>query len=321
MSLFLHQRPSGVYVVGLIFATYPGTIKSRHLASFEELRVLGILKNRPEWQAGRWNGIGGKIEPGEWPIDAMCRETKQETGLDIPASAFSLICRLHSMTPSDPYSVVYFYKAWHDGEALEEVSNSGGPTDELCRLVSIGVITADNAHVHYNLRWILQMARNLQVGAERARWFDVYEDYEADPPITGNSFGDFYAVTMPIQPASELCRRMQAQDRYAEVIKRGPQTWLVYGSLSERETSVSILQEVGLTGRLDPNVTFLRDKTLAGITMQINGIESPTAWKDPSKQRAEPLSEEQRATIRRDLGPSEDERYEPFADEEGMALG
>lgn len=43
--------------------------------------VLLIRKNRPDWQAGRLNGIGGKIEPGEAPIDAMIREFKEETGL------------------------------------------------------------------------------------------------------------------------------------------------------------------------------------------------------------------------------------------------
>lgn len=31
--------------------------------------VLLIHKDRPAWQAGRWNGIGDEVEPGEdpWP--------------------------------------------------------------------------------------------------------------------------------------------------------------------------------------------------------------------------------------------------------------
>lgn len=43
--------------------------------------VLLIRKNRPDWQAGRLNGIGGKIEDGEASIDAMIREFKEEAGL------------------------------------------------------------------------------------------------------------------------------------------------------------------------------------------------------------------------------------------------
>lgn len=42
--------------------------------------VLLIRKNRPDWQAGKLNGIGGHIEPGESPHDAMVREFREEAG-------------------------------------------------------------------------------------------------------------------------------------------------------------------------------------------------------------------------------------------------
>lgn len=42
--------------------------------------VLLIEKNRPPWQAGKLNGIGGKIEEGESPSGAMVREFQEETG-------------------------------------------------------------------------------------------------------------------------------------------------------------------------------------------------------------------------------------------------
>lgn len=44
-------------------------------------RILLIQKNKPEWQAGKYNGIGGKVEPGEFPTLAMVREFKEETGI------------------------------------------------------------------------------------------------------------------------------------------------------------------------------------------------------------------------------------------------
>ena len=46
-------------------------------------RVLLIKKNRPLWQKGLFNGIGGAAEINEIPIEAMKRETKEETGLHI----------------------------------------------------------------------------------------------------------------------------------------------------------------------------------------------------------------------------------------------
>ncbi len=43
--------------------------------------VLLIEKNRPEWQKGKFNLVGGKVEPGEKPIDAALREFHEEAGI------------------------------------------------------------------------------------------------------------------------------------------------------------------------------------------------------------------------------------------------
>jgi 8-oxo-dGTP pyrophosphatase MutT (NUDIX family) len=42
--------------------------------------VLLVRKNRPEWQKGRLNLVGGKIEPGETPEEAAVRELYEEAG-------------------------------------------------------------------------------------------------------------------------------------------------------------------------------------------------------------------------------------------------
>lgn len=59
------------YVVGFCFDT---TME----------HVLLINKKRPDWQAGKLNGIGGKIEEHEIAPGAMRREFGEETGLYIP---------------------------------------------------------------------------------------------------------------------------------------------------------------------------------------------------------------------------------------------
>lgn len=45
--------------------------------------VVLIEKQKPDWQKGFHNGVGGKIEGNEMPIDAMRREFTEETGIDI----------------------------------------------------------------------------------------------------------------------------------------------------------------------------------------------------------------------------------------------
>lgn len=42
--------------------------------------VALVRKNKPAWQAGRLNGVGGGVEAGETPHQAMCREWFEETG-------------------------------------------------------------------------------------------------------------------------------------------------------------------------------------------------------------------------------------------------
>jgi len=44
--------------------------------------VALIKKSKPDWQAGRWNGIGGKVEPTDASdAAAMAREFEEETGV------------------------------------------------------------------------------------------------------------------------------------------------------------------------------------------------------------------------------------------------
>jgi 8-oxo-dGTP diphosphatase len=44
-------------------------------------QVVLIKKITPVWMLGLFNGVGGKIEPGELPLTAMIREFTEETGL------------------------------------------------------------------------------------------------------------------------------------------------------------------------------------------------------------------------------------------------
>jgi 8-oxo-dGTP diphosphatase len=46
-------------------------------------QVALIKKLRPTWQAGKFNGIGGRVEEGESPAAAMTREFMEETGVTV----------------------------------------------------------------------------------------------------------------------------------------------------------------------------------------------------------------------------------------------
>ena len=76
------------YVVGFLFKE-------------DKSSVVLIRKDRPAWQAGKLNGVGGKIEPNESAIDAMVREFREETSVDTNPSIWKHFCWIHG----DNYSI------------------------------------------------------------------------------------------------------------------------------------------------------------------------------------------------------------------------
>jgi 8-oxo-dGTP diphosphatase len=49
--------------------------------SKDKAKIVLILKNRPDFQRGKLNSVGGKLEINEFPHEAMVREFKEETGV------------------------------------------------------------------------------------------------------------------------------------------------------------------------------------------------------------------------------------------------
>lgn len=106
--------------------------------------VALILKNRPEWQKGKLNGIGGHIEDGETPKMAMIREFREETGVEI--KRWTHFCSLSG----EDWSVEW-YKAfgYHDLKST---------TDEQVQWHTVEYVIGQNSIVVPNVRWLLLMA-------------------------------------------------------------------------------------------------------------------------------------------------------------------
>lgn len=96
-------------------------------------RVALIRKARPEWCAGRYNGVGGKVEAGETPLAAMVREFREETGIATAESDWTHCVTLRWGGPAEADrragGIVYFYRArpWLTGPAPELVCAEDEP--------------------------------------------------------------------------------------------------------------------------------------------------------------------------------------------------
>jgi len=49
--------------------------------------VLLLNREHPSWM-GAWNGVGGKLEPGETARESVLREVREETGITLPSVDF-----------------------------------------------------------------------------------------------------------------------------------------------------------------------------------------------------------------------------------------
>ncbi len=124
------------YVVGFAFDEGP-----------YQYRIGGevalIRKARPDWQRGCLNGIGGHIEEGESSHEAMVREFKEET--DVEIVDWNLFAKLQGKDWS-----VDFYRAFGiDLTTLKTV------TDEEVLVYPVDRLPAK---VLPNLRWLIPLA-------------------------------------------------------------------------------------------------------------------------------------------------------------------
>lgn len=138
------------YVLGFLFT------KNKEI-------VWLIRKNRPDWQKGKLNGIGGKVEKNEQALDAMIREFKEETEAGIDITNWRKFCVLGD----DRSYEVWCYYAFSDSFLYSK-------TDEQ---VCACLVNDLPDLVIPNLNWLIPMALSFEKGETAAR-FVVIERYE-----------------------------------------------------------------------------------------------------------------------------------------------
>lgn len=120
--------------------------------------VVLIRKQRPAWQFGRLNGIGGHIELNETPLAAMQREFKEETGWEQKTWKLAVV-----MT-GKTWKVYFFI-------ANGPVHHVKTKTDEKVCLESINSLPQD---VIPNLRWLIPLCLDQNI----TKPINVYDNTE-----------------------------------------------------------------------------------------------------------------------------------------------
>jgi 8-oxo-dGTP diphosphatase len=135
----------------------------------ERDEVLFIHKQRPDFQKGKWNGIGGKIEDGETPLQAMVREFREETGVATDPAIWQ-----HTLSLEGHGFVVHFYRTFVSEfpcfQTTTDEEVAVWRIDEVFRVVHEQMQSDGQPHQKFyqcptltNMRWILSLQQNMNV--------------------------------------------------------------------------------------------------------------------------------------------------------------
>lgn len=113
--------------------------------------VALIRKNRPDWQKGKLNGIGGHVEEGETPVAAMAREFREETGVEIGIQDWHRYAHYRG----EGFELDFFL-TFNDA-----VLNAQSPTDEKVEFVRVATLYHHSWEMVVNVPWLVYMALSL----------------------------------------------------------------------------------------------------------------------------------------------------------------
>ncbi len=113
----------------------------------DKTQVALVRKTRPEWQAGKLNGPGGKVESGETYDQTMSREFEEEVGGETNPEDWNLF-----MVMSGKDFIIHFFTMVGDLTKLLTVG------DEELVIEDVKNIHLARADMIDNLPWTVGMA-------------------------------------------------------------------------------------------------------------------------------------------------------------------
>lgn len=81
--------------------------------------MLHRVKKADDVHEGKWNGLGGKLEPGESPEDCVIREIREESGLKIKSPKLKGVLTFPDFAKSEDWYVFVFTASGFTGRLID----------------------------------------------------------------------------------------------------------------------------------------------------------------------------------------------------------
>jgi 8-oxo-dGTP diphosphatase len=98
--------------------------------------MIHRIKKENDIHKGKWNGLGGKFEPGESPEDCVVREVREESGLIIKNPVMKGFLSFPNFAHCEDWFAFVFVACEYEGDLREPSEGylSWIPDDELLKL-------------------------------------------------------------------------------------------------------------------------------------------------------------------------------------------
>lgn len=123
------------------------------LFTYDYSKVALIRKIKPDWQKGKLNGVGGKVEEGESFRRAMQREWEEEAGIPVSEDGWKLIIEQHGRD----YILGVFSQRLHVMEPKPFITAE----EQVAWYLTHSIATRDD--VIPNLKWMIPLCLDQEI--------------------------------------------------------------------------------------------------------------------------------------------------------------
>lgn len=92
-----------------------------YLRKNDQTLMIHRVKKRNDMHRGKWNGLGGKLEPGESPEDCVRREVEEESGLLVKKMWLKGFLSFPGFANDEDWYAFVFVVPEFEGQIIESV--------------------------------------------------------------------------------------------------------------------------------------------------------------------------------------------------------